>query len=96
MLNKRLVQIKHISDTLFGLIIIYALGIMAKTYFDQSKLPEGVCPISNNSTYMVIAIVLLIGAFIMTTFIDFKYKKAIKENKIDTKSKEDTKEDTKE
>lgn len=75
MFKEKIVLIKKISDILFGIIILFSIGVMVKNYIDQYNLPEGVCPISNNSVYMVTAIILLIVAFISTTIIDYIFKK---------------------
>lgn len=75
MFKRNIVRIKRVTDISFGLIIVYAIGIMVKNYLDQSRLPEGVCPVTNNSIYMLIAIVLLLIAFTSTTIVDYLYKK---------------------
>lgn len=83
MIRSNIIKIKRYVDISFGLIMLYAVGVMVKNYLDQSRLPEGVCPISNNYTYMIVAIVLLILAFTASTVVDFlvkKYKKDEGEN----------------
>lgn len=75
MFKNNIVRIKRIADICFGLVMVFAVGIMIKNYIDQTRLPEGVCPVANNYVYMVIAIVFLIIAFTATTIIDYLYKK---------------------
>ena len=73
-------KFKGISDAMYILIIIYAIAVVAKNYYDKSKLPEGVCPITNNYTYMVVAIGLLLLTFVVTTIVDYKFKKQSKKS----------------
>lgn len=67
-------RIKLINNIFFYSTIILAGVVMAKTYYDRSKLPEGVCPITNNQTIYYLAIILLIISFIVNMIISIKYK----------------------
>ena len=73
-------KIKRISDSMYVLIIIYAIVVVGKNYYDRSILPEGVCPITNNYAYIVAAIGLLIFTFIVTSIVDYKFKKQSQKN----------------
>lgn len=68
-------KVKRISDVIYVVTILYAVAIVAKNYYDQQMLPEGVCPIDNNYEYIVLAIALLVITFIVTSIIDYKFKK---------------------
>jgi heme/copper-type cytochrome/quinol oxidase subunit 2 len=74
-------KIKKISDILFVFSIIFAAGVMFKNWYDQRGLPEGVCPIENNSTWMMLAITLLVISFIVTSIIDYRIKKQDRKEK---------------
>lgn len=77
-------KVKRISDVIYIITILYAVAIVAKNYYDQSVLPEGVCPINNNYEYIVLAIALLVITFVVTSIIDYKFKKQKDTNVINT------------
>lgn len=68
-------KVKRVSDIIYIVTILYAIGVVAKNYYDQSVLPEGVCPVNNNYEYIVVAIGLLVTTFVVTSIIDYKFKK---------------------
>lgn len=74
-LKKRLT----LSNLLYLFSILFAAGVMLKTYLDRKSLPPDVCPIDNNNILIYSAIIILILTMILTTFLDRK-KKGDKEN----------------
>lgn len=83
MKNKKLL---NLSNLLYAIGILFALGVYLKSYIDKSRLPEGMCPIDNNRGLMFVAIIILVIITIITSVIDyFEKKKEIKENKEDNK-----------
>lgn len=56
-------QLKLINNVLFYGSVIFAIGVLGKSYWDRSRLPEGVCPINNNSHLIYASIGLLIVSF---------------------------------
>ena len=71
----KLKRIKKLSDYLFVASILFSLGVLLKSWFDRKGLPEGVCPIDNNSQWITMAITLLVISFVATSLIDFYTKK---------------------
>lgn len=82
-------KVKQVSDVIYILTIIYALAVVIKNYYDQSILPEGVCPVDNNYEYIILAIVLLVGTFITTSIIDHKFRKQTDQTPINSGEGED-------
>ncbi|WZL82935.1 hypothetical protein QBE53_07440 [Vallitaleaceae bacterium 9-2] len=71
----KITKLKKLSNGLFILSVIFSAGVLFKNWFDQRNLPEGVCPIENNSEWMIAAISLLVISFIVTSIIDYRIKK---------------------
>ncbi len=90
-----------VSNLLYAVSMLFAVGVLLKNYYDQSQLPPGVCPIDNNRGLMTVSILLLIGVTIGTSIYDYKKKKAVavvfEGEKIETESIEpsDENEETK-
>ncbi len=63
-----------LSNLLYTGSILFAFGVLLKTYIDRSAVPEGVCPLNNNRSLIVIAIVLLLLVTAVTSFMDYKKK----------------------
>ncbi len=85
----KLKKIKRISDLIYIITILYAIAVVAKNYYDQSILPEGVCPVNNNYNYIVFAIGLLVLTFVTTSIIDHKFKKQADQTLMNTGDGED-------
>ena len=64
----------NIKNILYGIGVLYAIGILGKTYYDRLKLPAGICPIDNNRGLMISGIIVLILVTIITSIIDHKQK----------------------
>lgn len=64
-----------LSNLLYTASILFALGILLKTYLDRSNLPAGVCPYDNNRGLMIVAIVLLLLVSVVTSIMDHKKKR---------------------
>lgn len=41
--------------------ILFALGVLFKTFYERLRLPEGVCPIESNRPLLYAALIILIG-----------------------------------
>jgi len=85
----KLKKVKRISDIIYIITILYAVGIVGKNYYDQSILPEGVCSLNNNYEYIVVAIGLLVVTFIITSIIDYKLKKQAEKKIVNSGKGED-------
>lgn len=72
----RLKKLKSIADKVYYLTIIIAAVVIGKNYYDQYKLPEGVCPVQNNAKLITFAIGLLIASFVFTLIVDRMVKKS--------------------
>lgn len=66
---------KLISNIVFMIAIGFSLYTLITTYFIRAGLPEGVCPIENNSVLIYSSIALLIISFIISMVVDKKIKK---------------------
>ncbi len=74
-----------LSNGIYVATILFALGVLLKVYFDQARLPEGVCPTAFNSDLIYFSIGLLVIGTIVTSILDRRTKKRLaKENKEDT------------
>lgn len=69
---------KHmsVSNVIYAISIIFALGVLLKVYLDRSSLPEGVCPTDYNSELIYLSIGILIASTIVTSVLDRRSKKA--------------------
>ncbi len=64
-----------LSNLLFTGSVLFALLVLLKTFVDKSRVPEGVCPITNNRSLLIISLVVLIIVTVITAMIDYKTKK---------------------
>ena len=64
-----------LSNLIYTSSLIFAVGVLVKTYIDRSKVPPGVCPIDDNRGLMILAIGILGFATIVTSVIDYRKKK---------------------
>jgi hypothetical protein len=76
-----------ISNAIYAFSILFALGVLAKVYYDRSTLPEGICPTDYNDRFIYASIIILIAGIVITSILDYNKKKAIKD--IDHKNGED-------
>ena len=51
----------NISNFMYILTVLFAIGVLFKTLYERYQLPEGVCPVDNNRPLIYTAIALLIG-----------------------------------
>ena len=70
-----LIKIKKVVDIIYYLAIGFSVIVIAKNFYDQWTLPEGVCPINNNYNLIVSAIAVLVVAFVISSIIDHKVKR---------------------
>ncbi len=63
-----------LSNIIYGVSILFALGVLAKVYLDRRGLPEGVCPVTNSAGLIYFSIGLLIVATVVTSILDRKKK----------------------
>lgn len=76
-MTMKIKDLKRINNILFYSSVIFALGVLGKNYWDRSRLPEGVCPIDNNSYLIYISISLLIVSFIFSIVLSHLEKKQV-------------------
>ena len=69
----------NLSNVIYGISILFALGVLLKIYLDRAGLPEGVCPTANNSGLIYLSIGLLIVATVVTSVLDKRQKVKSKE-----------------
>lgn len=67
---------KLISNIVFVIAIGFSLYTLITTYFIRAGLPEGVCPVDNNSELIYGSLALLIVSFIISMIVDKKVKKS--------------------
>ncbi len=68
-------KVKLISNIYFLVAIILSGYTLVKTYyFDRRGLPDEVCPVTNNRPLMYLSIGLLVTYFIVTYYIEKKFK----------------------
>lgn len=70
-----IIKTKKVIDIIYYVAIAFSVIVISKNFYDRWSLPEGVCPVNNNYNLIVSAIVVLVIAFIASTFIDQKVKK---------------------
>ncbi len=70
-----LLKIKRLVDIIYYVAIGFSVLVIGKNFYDQQRLPEGVCPINNNYNLIVSAIIVLVFAFVVSTIIDRKVKR---------------------
>lgn len=70
-MKRKLHMLSNIIFYVAMAISIYALG---KTYYERSKLPEGVCPVDDNRSILTIAIIVII-VYLIINFIEWYINK---------------------
>lgn len=65
----------NVSNIIYAISMVYALGVVAKIYYDRQNLPAGVCPVTNNNIWVYSAIAVLVIGIVVTTILDRKKKK---------------------
>lgn len=68
-----------LSNGIYAVTIIFALGVLLKIYLDQARLPEGVCPTAYNNDLIYFSIGLLVVGTIVTSLLDRRTKKRLAE-----------------
>ncbi|GMQ56709.1 hypothetical protein AN1V17_11030 [Vallitalea sediminicola] len=71
-MNKKL---SKLSNIIFYIAIGTSIFALGKTYYDKSKLPEGVCPVDNNNWLLTIGIIMIIIYLIISLVQWYIYKK---------------------
>ncbi|MBC7961155.1 MAG: hypothetical protein H7X94_14945 [Vallitaleaceae bacterium] len=64
-----------LSNLLFTGSVLFAIAVLLKTYLDNAKVPEGVCPVDNNRGLLIVAITILLLVTVITSIMDYKKKK---------------------
>lgn len=64
-----------LSNGVYAVTILFALGVLLKVYIDKARLPEGVCPTAYNNELIYFSIGLLVVGTIITSLLDRKAKK---------------------
>lgn len=67
-------KLRRISDFLYWVGIVFAAGVLIKTYIDKSKVPPGVCTINNNRGLLIGAIAFLFIVTVVTWILDYRKK----------------------
>lgn len=70
-----------LSNGIYGVTILFALGVLLKITIDKARLPAGVCPTAYNNDLIVFSISLLVVGTIVTSLLDRKAKKKKLEDK---------------
>ncbi|MCT4596265.1 MAG: hypothetical protein N4A50_00095 [Vallitalea sp.] len=63
MKNKRL---STLTNILFYISIVISVLALGKTYYDRITLPDGVCPVNDNNTLIIVALCSVIIYFIVS------------------------------
>ncbi|QUH30970.1 hypothetical protein [Vallitalea guaymasensis] len=71
-MNKKL---RILSNIIFYIAVGTSIFALGKTYYERSKLPEGVCPVSNNNWLLTIGISMIILYLLISLIEWFVYKK---------------------
>ena len=66
-----------INNVLYALSILFAFGVLMKTYLDRLKLPKGACPIDNNRSLLMLAIAVLVVVTIIISYLDWRKKRQL-------------------
>lgn len=61
--NKRL---SVLTNILFYISIVISILALGKTYYDRIKTPDGVCPVNDNNTLIMVALFSVIIYFIVS------------------------------
>jgi len=64
-----------ISNLLYMGTLLFALGVILKTFLESSQLPPGACPVDNNRPLLYLSIILLIGVNLGTYGYEYWKKK---------------------
>ncbi|GKX31114.1 hypothetical protein SH1V18_35940 [Vallitalea longa] len=67
-------KLHMLSNIIFYIAIAISIYALGKTYFERSKLPDGVCPVNNNRSILTIAIAVII-IYLIITFIEWYINK---------------------
>ncbi|WBW99142.1 hypothetical protein [Oceanirhabdus sp. W0125-5] len=69
------IKLHTISNMLFISAVFMGIFSLGKTFYERSRLPEGVCPIDNNRSMMIIGAILLLLYIVVSTVEDYINKK---------------------
>lgn len=69
------IKLHTISNILFISAIFMSIFSLGKTFYERSRLPEGVCPIDNNRSMMFIGIIMLFLYLVISTVEGYISKK---------------------
>ncbi|MCM1988613.1 hypothetical protein [Oceanirhabdus seepicola] len=61
------IKLHTISNLLFISAVIISIFSLGKTVYERSRLPEGVCPIDNNRSIMIIGMIMLFLYLVVST-----------------------------
>lgn len=61
------IKLHTISNFLFVSAILISIFSLGKTFYERSRLPEGVCPIDNNRSIMIIGMFMLLLYLVVST-----------------------------
>lgn len=63
-----------LSNIIYSLSVLFALGVLAKVFLDRYRLPAGTCPTAYNNHWIYLSIGLLLVATLITTVLDRRAK----------------------
>lgn len=66
---------KKLANIIYGATMVFALGVLAKVYFDRASLPSGVCPADHNAQWLYLAIGLLVVGTVISSLLERRHKK---------------------
>jgi len=61
------IELHIISNLLFISAVLFSIFSLGKTFYERSRLPEGVCAIENNRSIMFIGISMLLLYIVVST-----------------------------